>query len=104
MRALGHYLVHILSLDLKEQAVCVYVEEVTTLYILSVHLVIVKVIYKVFGKIQDTHPNVHWAIEGKTVCVDLDCRMSIIEDGCSDKGLADDNFPEVLHRLPKSCS
>ena len=60
---LGHFLLHILGLDLKEKAVSVHVEEMTALSVLHFELVAIEVVHQVLGKIQNAHAHIHRAIE-----------------------------------------
>lgn len=101
MRILGHVLVHILGLNLKEQAVCVGVKELTTVCILSLHLVVVEAIHKVFGGIHDAYPKVHWAVGDKAALVDLDGHRIIIEDVCTGNDWAGDKASDFV---PFACA
>ena len=48
---LGHVLVHILVLDRKEKAVSIRLEELATLSVLHVELVVLEVVHQVPGEI-----------------------------------------------------
>ena len=48
---LGHVLVHILGLDLKEKAVSVRVEELAALSVLHFEVVVIEVVHQVLGEI-----------------------------------------------------
>ena len=58
----GHVPEDILGLDLEEEAVGVSVEELTTIPLLPLDLV-VEVVHQVLGEIQNAHPHEHQAIE-----------------------------------------
>ena len=77
---LGHVLVHILGLDLKEKAVSVRVEELAALSVLCFELVIIEVVHQVLGETQNAHAHIHRAIEYQVVLVDLDSCQTIVED------------------------
>ena len=52
---LGHVLVHIRGLDLKEKVVSVRVEELAALSVLRFELVIIEVVHQVLGEMQNAH-------------------------------------------------
>ena len=54
---LGHVLVHVLGLDLKEKAVSVRVEKLAALSVLRFELVIIEVVHQVLGEIQSSCPH-----------------------------------------------
>ena len=58
---LGHVIVRILGLDLKEKAVSVRVEKLAALSVL--HFVVIKVVHQVLEEIQNAHAHIHRAIE-----------------------------------------
>ena len=93
---LGHVLVHILGLDLKEKAVSVRVEELAALSVLRFELVIIEVVHQVLGEIQNAHAHIHRAIEYKVALVDLDSCQIIVEDIGSSKCRAGDEAPEFV--------
>ena len=97
---LGHILVHILGLDLKEKAVSVRVEELRALSVLRFELVIKEVIHQVLGEIQNAHAHIHWAIEYHSALVDLDSCQIIVEDIGSSKCQAGDEAPEFVLLIP----
>ena len=59
----GHVPEVILGLDLEEEAVGVGVEELTTIPVLPLELVVIEVVHQVLGEIQNAHPHEHRAIE-----------------------------------------
>ena len=77
---LGHLLVHILGLDLKDKAVSVRVEELAALSVLRFELVVIEVVHQVLGEIQNTHIHIRQTIEYQVALVDLDSCQIIIED------------------------
>ena len=77
---LGHVLVHIIGLDLKEKAVSVCVEELAALSVLRFELVVIEVVQQVLGEIQNAHAHIHRAIEYQVALVDLDSCQIIVED------------------------
>ena len=93
---LGHVLVHVFGLDLKEKAVCVRVEELTAPSVLRFELVIIEVIHQVLGEIQNAHAHIHRAIEYQVALVDLDSCQIIVEDIGSSKCWAGDEAPEFV--------
>ena len=93
---LGHVLVHILGLDLKEKAVSVRVEELAALSILRFKLVIIEVVQQVLGEIQNAHAHIHRAIEYQVALVDMDSCQIIVEDIGSSKCRAGDEAPEFV--------
>ena len=93
---LGHFLVHILGLDLKEKAVRVRVEELAALSVLRFELVIIEVVHQVLGEIQNVHAHIHWAIEYQVALVDLDSCQIVIEDIGPSKCRAGDEAPEFV--------
>ena len=95
---LGHVLVHILGLDLKEKAVSVRVEELAALSVLRFELVIREVLHQVLGEIQNTHAHIHRAIENQIALMDLDTARS------SSKILARANAGPAMRRLSLSSS
>ena len=60
---LGHVLVHVLGLDIKEKAVSVRVEELAALSVLLFELVVKEVVHQVLRDIQNAHAQLHQAIE-----------------------------------------
>ena len=64
----GHIVVHILSLDLEEQAVRVSVEELAALSILSLHPVVVEAVHQVLQEVEDAHPYIHRPIAPDGSC------------------------------------
>ena len=85
---LGHVLVHVLGLDLKEKAVSVRV--------LRFELVIIEVVHQVLGKIQNAHAHIHRAIEYQVALVDLDSCPIVVEDIGPSKCWAGDEAPEFV--------
>ena len=85
---LGHVLVHILGLDLKEKAVSVRVEELTALSVLRFEL-------GVIGEIQNAHAHIHRAIVYQVALVDLDICQIVVEDIGPSKCWAGDEAPEL---------
>ena len=53
----GHVPEDILGLDLEEEAVGVGVEELTTIPVLPLELVVIEVVHQVLREIQNTHPH-----------------------------------------------
>ena len=113
IKMLGHILVHILRLDLKEQTVSVCVEELTALTISHLELAVIEVAHQVLGEVKDAHPHIHRSIEDQTALVHLDPCQIIVEDVRSGKGWAEfvllmrahqfdiNPLPQVLHGLPE---
>ena len=93
---LGHVLVHILGLDLKEEAASVRVEELAALSVLRFELVVIEVVHQVLGEIQNAHAHIHRAIEYQIALVDLDSCQIIVEDICTSKCWAGDAAPEFV--------
>ena len=93
---LGHVLVYVLGLNLKEKAVSVRVEELATLSVLRFELVIIEVVHQVLGEIQNAHAHIHRAIEYQVALVDLDSCQIVVEDIGSSKGRAGDEAPEFV--------
>ena len=93
---MGHLLVHILGLDLKEKAVSVRVEELAALSVLRFELVIIEVVHQVLGEIQDAHAHIHRAIEYQVALVDLDSCQIVAEDIDPSKCRAGDEAPEFV--------
>ena len=91
---LGHILVHIIRLDLKEQAVRLCVEELTALTISHLELAVIEIVIQVLGEVKDAHPHIHRSVEDQTALVDLDRCQFIVEDVRSGKGWAGDEAPE----------
>ena len=85
----GHVLVHILGVDLKEKAVSVREEELAALSVLRFELVIIEVVHQVLGEIKNAR-----AIEYQVALVDLDSCQIIVEDIGSSKCRAGDEAPE----------
>ena len=92
---LGHVLVHVLGLDLKEKAVSVRVE-LAALSVLRFELVIVEIVYQVLGEIQNAHAHKHRAIEYQVALMDLDSCQIVVEDIGPSKGRAGDEAPEFV--------
>ena len=92
---LGHVLVHVLGLDLKEKAVSVRVEELAALSVLRFELVIIEVLHQVPGEIQNAYAHLHRPIEYQVALVDLDS-CQIVEDISPSKGRAGDEAPEFV--------
>ena len=59
----SHIPVHVLRLDLEEQAVCVGVQQLAAVSIRPLELVVVEVLHEVLREAQDAHPHVHRAVE-----------------------------------------
>ena len=93
---LGHVLVHILGLDLKEKAVSVRVEELAVLSVLRFELVVIEGVHQVVGEIQNAHSHIHRAIEYQFALVDLDSCQIIVEDIGPSKCWAGDDEPEFV--------
>ena len=93
---LGHVLVHILCLDLKEKAVSVRVEELAALSVLRFELVAIEVVHQVLREIQNAHANIHQAIEHKAALMDLDSYLVVIEDIGPSKCWAGVEAPEFV--------
>ena len=93
---LGHVLVHILGLDLKEKAVSVRVEELAALSVLRFELVIIEVVHQVLREIPNAHAHIHRAIEYQVALVDPDSCQVIVEDIGSSKCRAGDEAPEFV--------
>ena len=94
---LGHVLVHVFGLDLKEKVVSVRVEELAALSVLRFELVIIEVVHQVLGEIH-AHAHIHRAIEYQVALVDLDSARS------SSKILARANAGLAMRRLSLSSS
>ena len=77
---LGHVLVHILGLDLKEKAVSVRVKELAALSVLRLRLVVIEDVHQVLGEIQNAHTHIHRATEYQVALVDQDSCQIIVED------------------------
>ena len=60
---LGHVLVHVLGLDLKEKAVSIHVEELAALSVLRFKLVVIEVVHQVLREIQNANGHIHRAIK-----------------------------------------
>ena len=60
---LGHVIVHVLDLHLKEKAVSVRVEELAALSVLRFELVVIEAVCQVLREIQNAHAPIHRAIE-----------------------------------------
>ena len=60
---LGHILVHVLGLHLKEKAVSVRVEELLALSVLRFLLIVIEVVHQLLRAIQNAHAHIHRAIE-----------------------------------------
>ena len=93
---LGHVLVHVLGLDLKEKAVSVRVEELAALSVLRFELVVIEVVHQVLGEIQNAHAHMHRAIEYQVALVDLDSSQIIVEDIGSSQCWAGDEAPKFV--------
>ena len=93
---LGHVLVHVLGLDLKEKAVSVHVEELAALSVLLFELVVIEVVHQVLVEIQNVHAHIHRAIEYQVALVDLGSCQIIVEDIGSGKCRAVDGAPEFV--------
>ena len=93
---LGHVLVHILGLDLKEKAVSVRVEELGALSVLRFELVVIEVVHQVLGEIQNAHAHTHRTIEYQAALVDLDSCQIIVEDIGPSKCWAGNEAPEFV--------
>ena len=93
---LGHVLVHILDLDLKEKAVSVRVEELAALSTLRFELVVKEVVHQVLGEIQNAHAHIHRMIEYQVALVDLDSCQIIVEDIGPSKCLAGDEAARLF--------
>ena len=93
---LGHVLVHILGLDLKEKAVSVRIVELAALSVLRFELVVIEVVHQVLEEIQNAHAHIHWAIEYQVALVDLDSCQIIVEDIGPSKCWAGDEAPEFV--------
>ena len=91
---LGHVIVHILGLDLKEKAVSV--EELTALSVLRFELVIIEVVHQVLGEIQNAHAHIYRAIEYQIALVDLDSCQIVVENIGPSKCWAGDEVPEFV--------
>ena len=93
---LGHVLVNVLGLDLKEKAVSVRVEELASLSVLRFELVIIEVVHQELGEIQNAHAHIRRAMEYQVALVDLDSCQIIVEDIGPSKGRAGDEAPEFV--------
>ena len=93
---LGHVLVHILGLDLKEKAVNVRVEELAALSVLRFELVIIEVVHQVLGEIQNANAHIHRATEYQVALVNLDSCQIIVEDIGPSKCWAGDEAPQFV--------
>ena len=93
---LGHVLVHVLSLDLKEKAISVRVEELAAHTVLRFELVIIEVAHQVLGEIQNAHAHIHRAIEYQVALLDLDRCQIVVEDIGPSKCWAGDEAPEFV--------
>ena len=93
---LGHVLVHVLGLDLKEKAVSVRVEELAALSVLRFERVVIEVVHQVLGEIQNANAHIHRAIEYQVALVDLDSCKIIVEDINSSKWRAGHEAPEFV--------
>ena len=93
---LGHVLVHILGLDLKEKAVSVHVEKLAALSVLRFELVAIEVVHQVLGEIQNAHAHIHRVIEYQFALVELDSCQIIVEDIGPSKCWAGDEVPEFV--------
>ena len=91
---MGHVLVHILGLDLKEISDCV--EELAALTVLRFELVVIEVAHQVLGEIQVAHAHIHQAIEYQAALEDLDSCQIIVEDIGPSKCWAGDEAPEFV--------
>ena len=115
-----HVLVDVLSLDLKEQGVCVCVEQVHSRAVLQLQMLVVEVVHQGFGKIQDAHARVDWTLEEDFALVHLNADQVVAKDRCSCKQgacgklsqlvslvrpgkLHVDAVSEVLHCLAEDC-
>ena len=111
-----HVLVDVLRLDLKEQGVRVRVEQVHSRAVLVLQMLVVEVVHQGFGKIQNAHARVDWALEEDFSLVHLNADQVVAKDHCSCKQgacgklsqlvslvrpdkLYVDSVSEVLHRL-----
>ena len=93
---LGHVLVHVFGLDLKEKAVSVRVEVLAALSVLRFELVVIEVVHQVLGAIQNAHAHIHRSIEYQVALVDLDSCEIIVKDIGPSKCWAGDEAPEFV--------
>ena len=91
-----HVLVDVLHLDLKEQGVRVRVEQVHSRAVLQLQMLVVEVVHQGFGKIQDAHTRVDWALEDDFALVHLNAGQVAAEDRCSCKQGACDKLPQLV--------
>ena len=84
---LGHVLIYILSLNFKKQAVIASVEKLTSISILTLHFLIIKIIHEMFGDIENAHPNINGSIEEQ-----MAARLSSIILALAKAGLATKRF------------
>ena len=95
---LGHVLVHILGLDLKEKAVCVRVEELAALSVLRFELVVMEFVHLVLGEIQNAQSHIHRRLSTRVLL------WTWIAARSSSKILARANAVLAIRRLSLSSS
>ena len=93
---LGHVLLHILGLDLKEKAVSARAEKLAALSVVRFELVVIEIVHQVLGEIQNAHAHIRLAIENQVALLDLDSCQIIAEDIGPSKCWAVDEAPEFV--------
>ena len=74
-----HVFVNVICLDVKEQAVCVCVDQIALRPVSSFQVVVVEVVHQELAGIENSHSCVHWLVQNQTLFVHMDARHVVVK-------------------------